>query len=452
MNMKSVPFTPVQFIRKHFNSFGTILIEFMCLILIGSALLSLPFASADHQPVPFINALFTSTSAVCVTGLVVYDTATQWSMFGRTIILILIQIGGIGVVSMSVLLMIATGKRIGIFQRLTMQDAISAPQIGGIVRFTRFFLKGTLLFEGLGTLLLLPPFAKEFGMWKGLGYALFHSISAFCNAGFDLMGMKEPFSSFTHYYGHTWISLVLILLIITGGLGFMTWQDLLKNQFRRKGLRLQTKVILSMTFVLILLPFLYFFFYEYAGMKMSERITVSLFQAVTPRTAGFNTMPYDEMSEAGLLITIILMMIGGAPGSTAGGMKLTTVFVLLASSHAYIRHYSNVNAFHRRIEPDIVHNAFTVMTVYLILLLLGTILLSGAERIPVIHAMFECASALGTVGLTTGITPGLKTISKIVLIGFMFLGRTGGLTIAYAMISNSMRVQPRMPSERITVG
>ena len=232
----------------------------------------------------------------------------------------------------------------------------------------------------------------------------------------------------------------------------MTWQDLLKNKFRRKGLRLQTKVILSMTFVLILLPFLYFFFYEYAGMKLSERFTVSLFQAVTPRTAGFNTMPYDEMSEAGLLITIILMMIGGAPGSTAGGMKLTTIFVLLASSHAYIRHYSNVNAFHRRVEPDIVHNAFTVLTVYLILLLLGTILLSGVERIPVINSMFECASALGTVGLTTGITPGLKTISKIVLIGFMFLGRTGGLTIAYAMISNSMRVQPRMPSERITVG
>ncbi|MBR2676987.1 MAG: Trk family potassium uptake protein [Solobacterium sp.] len=450
--MKSVSFTPVPFIRKHFNSFQTILIEFMCLILIGSALLSLPFASADHQPVPFINALFTSTSAVCVTGLVVYDTATQWSIFGRTVILILIQIGGIGVVSMTVLLMIATGRRIGIFQRLTMQDAISAPQIGGIVRFTRFFLKGTVLIEGLGTILLLPPFVKEFGIWKGLGYALFHSISAFCNAGFDLMGMKEPFSSFTHYYGHTWISLVLILLIVVGGLGFMTWQDLLKNKFRQRGLRLQTKIILCMTLILITLPFLYFFFIEYARMPLSERFTVSLFQAVTPRTAGFNTMPYNEMSESGLLITIVLMMVGGAPGSTAGGMKLTTLFILLASTHANLRHYSNVNAFHRRIEPDIIHNAFTVITVYVTLLLIGTVLLSGVERIPVIHAMFECASALGTVGLTTGITPGLKTISKIILIGFMFLGRTGGLTIAFAMVSNSKRVQPRMPSERITVG
>ena len=442
----------MKFIRTHFNSFQTILLEFICLIFAGAILLDLPISSANHESVPFINALFTSTSAVCVTGLVVYDTSLQWSLFGKTVILILIQIGGIGVVSMLVLLMIATGKRIGIFQRLLMQDAISAPQIGGIIRFTRFFLKGTLLIESVGALLLFPEFARQYGFLRGLGFAVFHSISAFCNAGFDLMGFRAPFSSFTWYSNNTWVSVILMALIIIGGLGFLTWEDLLSNKFRIRGLRLQTKMILSMTLILITVPALYFFFFEFSGLPLKERFLVSLFQAVTPRTAGFNTVQYTDLSEGGLLITIILMLIGGAPGSTAGGMKITTTFVIMASTHAYLRQWQNVNAFRRRIEPDIVHNAVTIVTIYVTLLLLGTLILSGIERMPVITAMFECASALGTVGLSLGLTPSLTSVSKLVLIGFMFLGRTGGLTLAYAMLRSKVRTQPRMPSERITVG
>ena len=442
----------MKFIRTHFNSFQTILLEFICLIFAGAILLDLPISSANHESVPFINALFTSTSAVCVTGLVVYDTSLQWSLFGKTVILILIQIGGIGVVSMLVLLMIATGKRIGIFQRLLMQDAISAPQIGGIIRFTRFFLKGTLLIESVGALLLFPEFARQYGFLRGLGFAVFHSISAFCNAGFDLMGFRAPFSSFTWYSNNTWVSVILMALIIIGGLGFLTWEDLLSNKFRIRGLRLQTKMILSMTLILITVPALYFFFFEFSGLPLKERFLVSLFQAVTPRTAGFNTVQYTDLSEGGLLITIILMLIGGAPGSTAGGMKITTTFVIMASTHAYLRQWQNVNAFRRRIEPDIVHNAVTIVTIYVTLLLLGTLILSGIERVPVITAMFECASALGTVGLSLGLTPSLTSVSKLVLIGFMFLGRTGGLTLAYAMLRSKVRTQPRMPSERITVG
>ncbi len=442
----------MDFIRTHFNSFQTILLEFMCLIFAGAVLLDLPVSSANHQSVPFINALFTSTSAVCVTGLVVYDTATQWSLFGKTVILLLIQIGGIGVVTMSVLLMIATGRRIGIFQRLTMQDAISAPQIGGIVKFTRFFLRGTLIIELIGALLLFPAFAHDYGALKGLGFAVFHSISAFCNAGFDLLGFREPFSSFTVYSSNAWVSTILMALIILGGLGFLTWQDLLANRFRIRGLRLQTKVILFMTAILITVPALYFFFFEFSELPMKERILVSLFQSVTPRTAGFNTVQYTDLSEGGLFITILLMMIGGAPGSTAGGMKLTTIFVIMASTHAYLRQWRNVNAFRRRIEPDIINSAVTILNVYMILLFLGTIILAGAEHIPVIPAMFECASALGTVGLSLGLTPGLSAVSKLVLIGFMFLGRTGGLTLAYAMLRSTTRIQPRMPSERMTVG
>ena len=442
----------MKLIRTHFNSFQTILLEFICLIFAGAILLDLPISSANHESVPFINALFTSTSAVCVTGLVVYDTSLQWSLFGKTVILILIQIGGIGVVSMLVLLMIATGKRIGIFQRLLMQDAISAPQIGGIIRFTRFFLKGTLLIESVGALLLFPEFARQYGFLRGLGFAVFHSISAFCNAGFDLMGFRAPFSSFTWYSNNTWVSVILMALIIIGGLGFLTWEDLLSNKFRIRGLRLQTKMILSMTLILITVPALYFFFFEFSGLPLKERFLVSLFQAVTPRTAGFNTVQYTDLSEGGLLITIILMLIGGAPGSTAGGMKITTTFVIMASTHAYLRQWQNVNAFRRRIEPDIVHNAVTIVTIYVTLLLLGTLILSGIERVPVITAMFECASALGTVGLSLGLTPSLTSVSKLVLIGFMFLGRTGGLTLAYAMLRSKVRTQPRMPSERITVG
>lgn len=442
----------MKFIRTHFNSFQTILLEFICLIFAGAILLDLPISSANHESVPFINALFTSTSAVCVTGLVVYDTSLQWSLFGKTVILILIQIGGIGVVSMLVLLMIATGKRIGIFQRLLMQDAISAPQIGGIIRFTRFFLKGTLIIESVGALLLFPEFARQYGFLRGLGFAVFHSISAFCNAGFDLMGFRAPFSSFTWYSNNTWISVILMALIIIGGLGFLTWEDLLSNKFRIRGLRLQTKMILSMTLILIAVPALYFFFFEFSGLPLKERFLVSLFQAVTPRTAGFNTVQYTDLSEGGILITIILMLIGGAPGSTAGGMKITTTFVIVASTHAYLRQWQNVNAFRRRIEPDIVHNAVTIVTIYVTLLLLGTLILSGIERVPVITAMFECASALGTVGLSLGLTPSLTSVSKLVLIGFMFLGRTGGLTLAYAMLRSKVRTQPRMPSERITVG
>jgi trk system potassium uptake protein TrkH len=207
-----------------------------------------------------------------------------------------------------------------------------------------------------------------------------------------------------------------------------------------------------MTAILISVPALYFFFFEFAGLPMKERILVSLFQSVTPRTAGFNTVDYTDLSEGGLFITVILMMIGGAPGSTAGGMKITTIFVIMASTHAYLRQWRNVNAFRRRIEADIINSAVTIMTVYMSLLFLGTIILSGAEHIPVITAMFECASALGTVGLSLGLTPGLSNVSKLVLIGFMFLGRTGGLTLAYAMLRSTTRIQPRMPSERMTVG
>lgn len=439
-------------LQDYMNSFRTILLGFFALILCGACLLCLPAASADGQGVPFLNALFTSTSAACVTGLVVYDTATQWSMFGRIVILVLIQIGGLGVVTAFIATMLLTGKRIGLMQRIAMQDAVSAPQLGGIVRFTSFFLKATVVIEAAGTVLLAPVFIRDFGFVKGMGHALFHSVSAFCNAGFDLMGVRAPFSSLTGYASDIWITSVISLLIIIGGAGFFTWGDLLENRFRFKGLRLQTKLILTTTAVLLTVPFIYFFVLEFAGMPLKERFLLSAFQTVTPRTAGFNTADYGAMTEGSLLVTVILMMIGGAPGSTAGGIKITTIAVIFLSARTYMKGREHTNAFRRRIETDAIHNAYTLFVLYLMLLVAGTIALSEAEDLPIMPAMFECASALGTVGLTTGITPGLTIFSKIILIFFMYFGRVGGLTLTYAMVSLTRKENSRLPAEKLTVG
>ena len=439
-------------LQDYMNSFRTILLGFFALILCGACLLCLPAASADGQGVPFLNALFTSTSAACVTGLVVYDTATQWSMFGRIVILVLIQIGGLGVVTAFIATMLLTGKRIGLMQRIAMQDAVSAPQLGGIVRFTSFFLKATVVIEAAGTVLLAPVFIRDFGFVKGMGHALFHSVSAFCNAGFDLMGVRAPFSSLTGYASDIWITSVISLLIIIGGAGFFTWGDLLENRFRFKGLRLQTKLILTTTAVLLTVPFIYFFVLEFAGMPLKERFLLSAFQTVTPRTAGFNTADYGAMTEGSLLVTVILMMIGGAPGSTAGGIKITTIAVIFLSARTYMKGREHTNAFRRRIETDAIHNAYTLFVLYLMLLVVGTIALSEAEDVPIMPAMFECASALGTVGLTTGITPGLSVFSRIILIFFMYFGRVGGLTLTYSIVSLTKKENSRLPAEKLTVG
>lgn len=439
-------------LQDYMNSFRTILLGFLALILCGACLLSLPAASNSGQGVPFLNALFTSTSAACVTGLVVYDTATQWSMFGRTVILILIQIGGLGVVTAFIATMLLTGKRIGLMQRIAMQDTVSAPQLGGIVRFTSFFLKATAVIEAAGMVLLAPVFIRDFGFVKGLGHALFHSVSAFCNAGFDLMGVRAPFSSLTGYASDPWITSVISLLIIIGGAGFLTWSDLLENRFRFRTLRLQTKLILTTTAFLLAVPFVYFFFLEFAGLPLKERILLSAFQTVTPRTAGFNTADYGRMTEGSLLLTVILMMIGGAPGSTAGGIKITTIAVIVLSARTYMKGREHTNAFRRRIETDAIHNAYTLFVLYLMLLVVGTIALSEAEDVPIMPAMFECASALGTVGLTTGITPGLSVFSRIILIFFMYFGRVGGLTLTYSIVSLTKKENSRLPAEKLTVG
>jgi len=437
--------------KRKLSSSQIILFGFAGVILVGTLLLLLPFATNSGEGATFWDALFTSTSAVCVTGLIVQDTATYWSGFGQAVILLLIQIGGMGVITVAAAITMASGKKISLMQRSTMQDAISAPQVGGIVRFTGFILKGIFLFELLGALVLMTVFVPEYGL-KGIWLAVFHSISAFCNAGFDLMGTTSPFSSLTAYAAHPVVNITVMLLIVIGGIGFLTWQDIRQNGLHFKRYRMQSKVILATTGILFVLPTIYFFFFEFSAESMGRRLLLSLFQAVTPRTAGFNTADLTALSETGQTLTIGLMLIGGSPGSTAGGMKTTTVAVLFACVVAIFRRRENGRFFGRRIADDTVKNAVTVFLMYITLFLIGGMIISRVEGIPILTCLFETASAIGTVGLTLGITPGLHLISKLILICLMFLGRVGGLTLIFATLSATKNTLSRLPLEKITVG
>lgn len=440
------------FMQDHFSSFRMILLGFFLIILLGAFLLSLPVSDAAGQGTGLLDSLFTATSALCVTGLVVFDTATHWSLFGKIVIFILIQIGGLGVITIAVATAILTGRKIGIIQRLFLQNSVSSPMAGDVTGFTKFFLKGTLLVELIGALLLLPVFIPQFGPVQGTVYAVFHSVSAFCNAGFDLMGVREQFSSFTTIATLPWMNFVVCTLILVGGAGFFTWKDLLEKRFRFSRLRLQSKVILATSFFLILLPFLYFYGIEFAAYPGQERFLYSMFQSITPRTAGFNTFDYGRMSESGQFITIMLMLVGGAPGSTAGGMKITTIFVILMATRAYMNRNENVNSFRRRIEEDEIRNAFALFVIYITCMIAGTLLIANVEKLPLLTSMFEATSALCTVGLTTGITSKLSGLSKIVLICFMYFGRVGGLTLGYAFTSKTKIEHKKYPAENMTVG
>ena len=437
--------------KQKLSSSQIILFGFAGVILMGTLLLLLPFATNSGQSASFWDALFTSTSAVCVTGLIVQDTATYWSGFGQTVILLLIQIGGMGVITVAAAITMVSGKKISLMQRSTMQDAISAPQVGGIVRFTGFILKGIVLFELLGAVVLMMVFIPEYGM-KGIWLAVFHSISAFCNAGFDLMGTYSPYSSLTFYADHPVVNITIMLLIIIGGIGFLTWQDIRQNGLHMNRYRMQSKVILATTGILLFIPAVYFFFLEFSAEPMGRRLLLSLFQAVTPRTAGFNTADLTTLSETGQAFTIGLMLIGGSPGSTAGGMKTTTAAVLISCAIAVFRKRENGRFFGRRIADDTVKNAVTVFIMYISLFLLGGMIISRVENLPVLTCLFETASAIGTVGLTLGITPQLHLVSRLILISLMFLGRVGGLTLIFATLSATKNTLSKLPLEKITVG
>lgn len=439
-------------IKKRLSTFQIILLGFAGVILLGALLLMMPISSAERVVTPFNEALFTSTSAVCVTGLIVKDTGSYWSAFGQAIIITLIQIGGLGVVTIAASFSMLAGRRISLMQRSTMQDAISAPKVGGIVKLTKFIITGTFIIEAVGAVSMMPVFCKNFGA-KGIWMSVFHSISAFCNAGFDILGTEgNQFCSLTSYTSNPVINITVMLLIVIGGIGFLTWDDIYNNKFKIKKYRMQSKIIIVTSLILILLPAIYFFIFDYLDYSIGNRLLASLFQSVTTRTAGFNTTDLTKLTRPSQAIMIFLMLVGGSPGSTAGGLKTTTIAVLILNALACFKRKENVCAFGRRIDDSVIKNAATIVMMYITLFFIGGVAICTIEKLPLVASLFETASAIGTVGLTLGLTPKLSLASQIILIVLMYLGRVGGLTLIYATLSGKKQINAKMPLDKITVG
>ena len=438
--------------RRSVSSFQVIIFCFFVMIMLGTILLMLPISSRTGQFTPFPDAMFTAVSATCVTGLIVRDTATHWTFFGQAVLLVLIQIGGMGVITIGMTILRFSGRKIGLRHRSTMQESISAPRVGGMVKLTGFILRTSAIIELAGAALLAPVFIRDFGVLKGIWYSLFHSVSAFCNAGFDLMGVRGKFSSLTSYSGSIYVNIVIMLLIVTGGIGFLVWSDIGTYKFRLKKYSLQTKVVLLTSLLLIVLPAVYFFFFEYGGMPIKDRILGSLFQSVTARTAGFNTQDLAQMNASGSTIMIMLMLTGGSPGSTAGGMKTTTVAVLFLAAITVFGRRNDVQCFKRRVSDETVRTAGAILFMYLFLFFTTGIIISRFEGLPLLTCLFETGSAVGTVGVTMGITPKLGLLSKILLMVLMFFGRVGGLTLIYAAVPSAESKSSRLPLDKISVG
>lgn len=439
------------------SSTQMIAIGFLLIILIGALLLSLPLASRSGERLPFMDALFTATSATCVTGLVVHDTYTQFSLFGQLVILLLIQIGGLGFMTVATLFLMMARRRIGLAERGVLAEAVSAFHIGGIVRLIRRILLWVGIFELAGAALLFIRFAPQLGMLTGAYYAVFHAVSAFCNAGFDLMGRFGPYHSLVSYRGDVLVNLTVMLLIVLGGLGFVVWDDVIEHKLRFSRYRLHTKVVLVSTAGLAALGAIMFYWLEkghsLALMSGGERLLASLFQSITPRTAGFNTVDIAAMGEGGTALSMLLMMIGASPGSTGGGMKTTTVVVILLSALSYIRGSDDVNIFHRRLDEGVLRRAYCNAVIYTMLALSGVFLLVSTQGLPLKEVSFEVMSAIGTVGLSTGITRELNGLSRLIIIVLMYSGRVGSLTLAMAFTARVSKASAlRNPQEKIIVG
>ena len=434
------------------SSFQIITLGFIGIILLGAILLMFPISSKSGVWTPFINALFTSTSAVCVTGLIVYDTAVYWSVFGQVVILLLIQIGGMGVVTMVAAFVMISGKKLGLLARGTIRDAVASHSIGGIIRYIGFILKAIFLIELIGALIMLPVFVIDYGA-EGIWMAIFHSVSAFCNAGFDIMGTKTgEFSSLTGYVSDPVINLTICALIIIGGIGFMVWRDVADHKFRLSKYSLQSKVALLVTAILLVVPAIYFFFFEFQHMEFGERLLASIFQTVTPRTAGFNTVNLNAISQVGLLTMIILMLVGGSSGSTAGGMKTSTLAILFATVISLFKKKDETELLRRRVDNEAVKSSVAILIMYVSLFLLGSVIICKIEGLELLPCFYETASAIGTVGLSLGITPQLHVVSKLILILLMFFGRVGGLTLFFALFNIKKKPLSKYSAENISIG
>lgn len=434
-----------------------IIMGYFIIILLGTFMLSLPQATRSGVSAPLIDALFTATSATCVTGLIVHDTYTYWSSFGQAVILSLIQVGGLGFVTFAIMAASLTGRRIGLRERMLMQDSVSAPQLGGIVRMTRFILVTALGIEVSGALLLMPRFIPRFGVGKGIWFSFFHAISAFCNAGFDLMGIEARYSSLTAFAGDGLVNGVLIALIALGGLGYFVWADLRTHKWHYKRYKLHTKIVLVTSLALTLGGALMIFLFElggpvFAGMNFGEKWLAALFQSVTMRTAGFNTVDLGAMNNASALLMMVLMLVGGSSGSTAGGIKTTTFAIFFLCIWSEVRRRRAVEVFGRRISDVTVRNACCIVALSMVFCLIAAMLLCCFDGLEFKECLFETVSAVATVGCSLGVTPTLSTPSLLVVILLMFYGRVGSLTILVAFSQAYENAVSTMPQEEITVG
>ena len=437
---------------RKMSSFQIIICGFLAVILVGTMILMLPISTVGRQWASFETALFTSVSAVCVTGLVVQDTASFWSAFGQFIIMLLIQIGGLGIISVTAFLVTVSGRKISLLQRSLLMESISADQVGGIVKMTSFIFRLAFTVELIGAILMMPTFCINFGL-SGIWMAVFHSVSAFCNAGFDVMGRHTgTFSSLTYFSDSFGVVIPICALIVIGGIGFLTWGDVAFHGIHFKRYRMQSKVIIVTTACLILFPTLFFFMNDFAAYPLKQRLCLSLFQAVTPRTAGFNTADMAAVTGVGRVMMIVLMLIGGSPGSTAGGIKTTTAAVLLANVISTVRRRRSTQLFGRRIDDETVRQSATLLMIYPLFVLAAAQVISFIEDIPIGPCIFETASAIGTVGLSLGITPSLGTVSHLLLIMLMFFGRVGALTIMFAATSRDGLEVAQCPFAKIHVG
>ncbi|MPM20102.1 Potassium/sodium uptake protein NtpJ [bioreactor metagenome] len=445
-----------KFLNKLTQS-QTIALGFFIVILTGALLLMLPVASKDGRSSGFITSLFTAGSATCVTGLVVVDTYTHWTLFGQIVILSLIQIGGLGFITIGVLFSMLLKKNIDLRQRGLIKESVNTINIGGVVKLVRKIFVGTALFEGLGAVILASHFVPELGFRRGLYYGIFHSVSAFCNAGFDLMGYKAQYSSFVSEYDNILINVTIMSLITIGGLGFIVWDDISKNKLHFKKYMLHTKIVLSTTAIIIFGSAVLFYIFEspnlFVGMSFKGKILSSLFSAVTPRTAGFNTIDTAALTSSSLLLTIVIMFIGGSPGSTAGGVKTTTASVVVYYIWNTLRGRSDCNAFRRRVSDETIKKACVIICVNLMLGTIGTITICHLQSsAPIRDILFEVYSAIGTVGLSTGITRELTSLSRLIITLLMYCGRIGSITLALVFTETKVTAHVSLPEEKITIG
>ena len=433
-----------------------IVLSFLLVILVGTLLLCLPVSSANGTFTPPINAMFTATSATCVTGLVVYDTFTHWSLFGQIVIISLIQIGGLGFLVFISMFSVFLKKKIGVYERRLLMQAEGNIRLSGAVVLLKRIVRGTFTFEAVGAVILAFRFCPKMGLAEGIFNAIFHAVSAFCNAGFDIMGKYKQFSSLSTFAEDPVVMITMMNLVVIGGIGFLVWSDIVTLKTKVKKYSLHTKIALSTTAILLIGSTLLFLLLEYNGVlkdfSFFDKIINAAFLAVSPRTAGFNTVDLSALSSGSEVITDLLMLIGGSPGSTAGGLKTTTFAVLILSTIAAARHDTHPQIFKRRLPDDALSQATAILTIYVVVSLVAVVIVSTLENCDVTTAAFEVISAIGTVGATKGLTPTLCGASKLIIMGLMFGGRVGGLSLMLSLAEKRENIPLDRPSEKILIG